>query len=188
MAWDIIPILSFLSLLGARVDVTNAEIFDFNFVRHVRSLSPRADSGAVALSLPPASISVPFGAKTPRRNSKRLALAALRRRNTSSNPSSSNHTVVLDGSDSDFEYLTNITIGGQKFSFSVDTGSSDTWVIQQGFSCFDLDGNPQSEGVCAFGSEGFSPNASKTFTPFPGVSFNITYSDGEALLGPVGMD
>ncbi|KAF8142599.1 aspartic peptidase domain-containing protein [Mycena galopus ATCC 62051] len=158
MAWDIIPILSFLSLLGARADVTNAEIFDFNFVRHVRSLSPRADSGAVAL------------------------------RNTSSSSSSSDHTVVLDGSDSDFEYLTNVTIGGQKFSFSVDTGSSDTWVIQQGFSCFDLDGNPQSEGVCAFGSEGFSPNASKTFTPFPGVSFNITYSDGEALLGPVGMD
>ncbi|KAJ6508181.1 acid protease [Mycena sanguinolenta] len=106
----------------------------------------------------------------------------------SSSPSLSDHTVVLDGSDSDFEYLTNVTIGGQKLSLSVDTGSSDTWVIQQGFSCFDLDGNPQSEDVCAFGSAGFNPNASRTFTPFPGVSFNITYSDGEALLGPVSVD
>jgi hypothetical protein len=66
--------------------------------------------------------------------------------------------------------------------------SSDTFVIQQGFSCFDLDGNPQSQDVCAFGSAGFNPNASKTFAPFPGVSFNITYTDGEFLLGPVGLD
>ncbi|KAJ7789177.1 acid protease, partial [Mycena olivaceomarginata] len=115
-------------------------------------------------------------------------LAALRGRNTSSSRSSPGNTVVLDGSDSDFEYLTNVTIGGQKFSLSVDTGSSDTWVMQQGFSCFDLDGNPQSQDVCSFGSPGFNPNASKTFAPFPGASFNITYSDGEVLLGPVGVD
>ncbi|KAJ7819466.1 aspartic peptidase domain-containing protein [Mycena olivaceomarginata] len=38
------------------------------------------------------------------------------------------------------------------------------------------------------GSPGFNPNASKTFAPFPGASFNITYSDGEVLLGPVGVD
>ncbi|KAJ6450922.1 acid protease [Mycena sanguinolenta] len=187
MARDIILILFFLSL-GARAGVANAENFNLNFVRDVRSLSPRADSAAGALSLPPASVSVPFGAKTPRRMSKRQALATLRRGNMSSSPSFSDDTVVLDGSDSDFEYLTNVTIGGQKFSLSVDTGSSDTWVIQQGFSCFDLDGNPQSEDVCAFGSAGFNPNASRTFTPFPGVSFNITYTDGEALLVPVGVD
>ncbi|KAJ7793994.1 acid protease [Mycena olivaceomarginata] len=159
MARDVISILSFISLLSVRAGTANAENSNFNFVRH-----------------------------TPRRKSKRLALAALRGRNTSSSRSSPGNTVVLDGSDSDFEYLTNVTIGGQKFSLSVDTGSSDTWVIQQGFSCFDLDGNPQSQDVCAFGSPGFNPNASKTFAPFPGASFNITYSDGEVLLGPVGVD
>ncbi|KAJ7348652.1 acid protease [Mycena albidolilacea] len=140
------------------------------------------------MTLPQADVSVPFSAKTPRRKSKRLALAALRGRNTSSSRSSPGNTVVLDGSDSDFEYLANVTIGGQRFSLSVDTGSSDTWVVQQGFSCFDLDGNPQSQDLCAFGSSGFNPNASKTFAPFPGASFNITYSDGEVLLGPVGVD
>ncbi|KAJ7495554.1 acid protease, partial [Mycena latifolia] len=188
MARDIIPILSFLSLLGAHAGAANAENFNFNFVRHVRSLGPGAHSDGVALPLPQADVSVPFGAKTPRRKSKRLALAALRGRNTSSSRWSPGDIVVLDGSDSDFEYLTNVTIGGQKFSLSVDTGSSDTWVIQQGFSCFDLDGNPQSQDVCAFGSAGFNPNASKTFAPFPGVSFNITFTDGEVLLGPVGVD
>ncbi|KAJ7824846.1 acid protease [Mycena leptocephala] len=185
MARYVIPILSFLSLLGAHAGAANAENSNFKFVRHVRARAPRADSEA---PLPQADVTVPFGAKTPRRKSKRLALAALRRRNTSSSRSSPSDTVVLDGSDSDFEYLTNVTIGGQKFSLSVDTGSSDTFVIQQGFSCFDLDGNPQSQDVCAFGSAGFNPNASKTFAPFPGVSFNITYTDGEFLLGPVGLD
>lgn len=122
MTRDIIPILFFLSLLGARVGAANSENSSFNFVRHVRSLAPRADSEAVALPLPQAHVSVPFGAKTPRRKSKRLALAALRGRNTSSSESSPGDTVILDGSDSDFEYLTNVTIGGQKFSLSVDTG------------------------------------------------------------------
>ncbi|KAJ7867225.1 acid protease [Mycena olivaceomarginata] len=188
MARNVISIISFISLLSARAGTANAENSNFNFVRHVRSLAPRAYSEAA--TLPQADVSVPFGAKTPRRKSKRLALSALRGRNTSSSRSSPGNTVVLDGSDSDFEYLTNVTIGGQKFSLSVDTGSSDTWVIQQGFSCFDLDGNPQSqdEDVCAFGSPGFNPNASKTFAPFPGASFNITFSDGEVLLGPVGVD
>ncbi|KAJ7441670.1 acid protease [Mycena galericulata] len=188
MARDFIPILSFLLLFGAGSGVANAENSNFNFVRHVGSLAPRADSEAVAHPLPQANVSVPFSARTPRRKSKRLALAALRGRSTSSSQSSLGDTVVLDGSDSDFEYLTNVTIGGQKFSLSVDTGSSDTWVIQQGFSCFDLGGNPQPQDVCQFGSAGFNPNASKTFVPFPGVSFNITYTDGEVLLGPVGLD
>jgi hypothetical protein len=120
MARDVISILSFISLLSVRAGTANAENSDFNFVRHVRSLTPRADSEAV--TLPQADVSVPFGAKTPRRKSKRLALAALRGRNTSSSRSSPGNTVVLDGSDSDFEYLTNVTIGGQKFSLSVDTG------------------------------------------------------------------
>ncbi|KAJ6526493.1 acid protease [Mycena vulgaris] len=186
MARNVIPILSFLSFLSVRASAANAENSNFNFVRHVRSLAPRVDSEAAAQPLPQANVSVPFGTKTPRRKSKRLALAALRG-NTSSSRSSPGDTVVLDGSDSDFEYLTNVTIGGQKLSLSVDTGSSDIWVIQQGFSCFDLDGNSQSQDVCGFGSAGFSPT-SKPFASFPGVSFNITFSDGEVLLGPVGVD
>lgn len=45
-----------------------------------------------------------------------------------------------------------------------------------------------SADTCAFGTSGFDIAASKTFKPFPGVSFNITYGDGEFLSGPVGFD
>ncbi|KAJ7623708.1 acid protease [Roridomyces roridus] len=102
--------------------------------------------------------------------------------------SSNNFTAVLAGSDFDQEYLTNITVGGQTFPAIVDTGSSDTWLVKKGFGCFDLDGDPQSEKSCGFGSSGFSTTASKTFEKFPDVSFNISYGDGEFLSGPVGFD
>ncbi|KAF7344192.1 Acid protease [Mycena venus] len=74
------------------------------------------------------------------------------------------------------------------FSLIIDTGSSDTWVAQKGFNCFDLNGNPVPADTCAFGTAGFNTAASRTFQPFPNVSFNITYGDGEFLSGPVGFD
>jgi len=137
---------------------------------------------------------VPFTAKTPRRSSKKSALAALRGKPAKKVPGSKapsaggGSTVVVDGSDFDDEYLTNVTVGGQHFSLIIDTGSSDTWVAQKGFNCFDLDENPVPESTCAFGTAGFDTKASKTFQPFPNVSFNITYGDGEFLSGPVGFD
>jgi len=107
---------------------------------------------------------------------------------TKAPPTGGSSTVAVDGSDFDEEYLTNVTIGGQHFSLIIDTGSSDTWVPQKGFDCFDLDENPVPESTCAFGTAGFDKQASKTFKPFPNVSFNITYGDGEFLSGPVGFD
>ncbi|KAJ6541051.1 acid protease [Mycena vulgaris] len=170
----VLAVLSVLSLLSA----TRAE---YNIVRHV---SPAPRSRAVA-ELPPADFAVPFTAKAPRRKSKKSALAALRGKTRAAGGGS---TVVVDGSDFDDEYLTNVTIGGQHFSLIVDTGSSDTWVAQKGFNCFDIDGNPVSADTCAFGTAGFDTAASRTFQAFPKVSFNITYGDGEFLSGPVGFD
>ncbi|KAJ7466275.1 aspartic peptidase domain-containing protein [Mycena galericulata] len=166
----VLAVLSALSLVGA----AQAE---FTFVRRT-SVAPRSQTAAV---LPPADFSVPFSGKVPRRKSKRSALAALRGKGASD-------TVVVDGSDFDEEYLTNVTIGGQHFSLIVDTGSSDTWAPQTGFNCFDLNGDSVPQSTCAFGTSGFNTAASKTFKPFPGVSFNITYGDGEFLSGPVGFD
>ncbi|KAJ7865336.1 acid protease [Mycena olivaceomarginata] len=178
----LLTVISALSLLGA----AHAE---FNIVRHVAP-APRAKEAA---TLPPAEFSVPFTAKTPRRSSKKGALAALRGKPTKKipgkkAPGAGGSTVAVDGSDFDDEYLTNVTIGGQHFSLIIDTGSSDTWVAQKGFNCFDLDGNPVSADTCAFGTPGLDTAASKTFQPFPNVSFNITYGDGEFLSGPVGFD
>ncbi|KAJ7204554.1 aspartic peptidase domain-containing protein [Mycena haematopus] len=187
----LLTVLSALSLLGAA-------LAKFDIVRHV-SLAPRAQD---ATELPPAEFSVSFTAKTPRRSSKRAALAALRGQppkkvpGSNAGSSSGGTTVIVDGSDFDEEYLTNFTVGGQHFSLIVDTGrlvtvtrcSSDTWVPQTGFGCFDLNENPVPEDTCAFGTAGFDIAASKTFKPFPNVSFNITYGDGEFLSGPVGFD
>jgi len=169
----VLAVLSALSLVGA----AQAE---YHFVRHT-SLATRSQEPAV---LPPAEFSVPFSGKAPRRQSKKTALSALR----GASAKAPSDTVVVDGSDFDEEYLTNVTIGGQHFSLIVDTGSSDTWAPQTGFNCFDIDGNPVSADTCAFGTSGFDIAASKTFKPFPGVSFNITYGDGEFLSGPVGFD
>ncbi|KAJ6595761.1 acid protease [Mycena vulgaris] len=101
---------------------------------------------------------------------------------------SENNTAILAGSDLDEEYLTNITVGGQTFTAIVDTGSSDTWLVKEGFKCFNLTGFPESTETCGFGSEGFDTAASETFKTFEGVSFNISYGDGEFLSGPVGFD
>jgi hypothetical protein len=113
----LLTVVSVLSLLGA----AHAE---FNIVRRV-SLAPHAKEAAI---LPPAQFSVPFTAKTPRRSSKKSALAALRGKPAKRVPGKApvtgagGTTVVVDGSDFDDEYLTNVTVGGQHFSLIIDTG------------------------------------------------------------------
>lgn len=70
------------------------------------------------------------------------------------------------------------------FLFSVDTGSSDTWLAETGFSCHDIDtGKSVSEATCAFG-----PTYTKdsTFKAISGQEFSITYGDGEYLTGVLG--
>ncbi|KAJ7214524.1 acid protease [Mycena pura] len=171
---SVVTVLSLLSAASAK----------FGVVRH-HALTPAVrQTGA----LPRADFSSAITKKTPRRKAKKEALAFLRGKPTVKAASVGGKTVPLDGSDFDDEYLTNVTIGGQHFSLIIDTGSSDTWVAQQGFNCFDIDGNPVSQATCEFGTPGFDTQASTTFKPFPNVSFNITYGDGEFLSGPVGFD
>lgn len=66
--------------------------------------------------------------------------------------------------------------------------SSDTWVPEIGFSCFDLEGNPVSTATCAFGTAGFNTSASAEFSLIPDTNFNITYGDGEFLTGAMAHD
>ncbi|KAJ7124372.1 acid protease [Mycena epipterygia] len=92
------------------------------------------------------------------------------------------------GSDYDYEYLANITIGGQGFSVIVDTGSSDTWLAEKGFACFNLTGHPEPVSTCAFGTQGFDIHQSKSFQPYPNTSFSISYGDGEYLSGAAAFE
>ncbi|KAJ7873118.1 acid protease [Mycena olivaceomarginata] len=158
---------------------------------HYPTLLPpvaRSPGGA----LPAAPYSVVFSKKVPRRKEKINALSALcghRHGGSGHGAKPVSHTTVpLAGSNFDSDYLVNITIGGQNFSLILDSGSADTWVPQQGFQCFNLTGSPVPPATCNFGTTGFNVNASKTFRPFPNVSFNITYGTSEFVAGPVGFD
>ncbi|KAJ7779193.1 aspartic peptidase domain-containing protein [Mycena metata] len=131
--------------------------------------------------LPPAEFSVPITGKVPRRKSKSNALA--RRGHLGG----ADYTSIIDGTLGDKEFVTNATIGGQNFSLIVDTGSSDTWVVQRGFQCLSADGTHVPESACGFGSSGFDVNASTTFQP-SNLSFLETYGNGWSVAGPVGYD
>ncbi|KAJ7619810.1 acid protease [Mycena polygramma] len=93
------------------------------------------------------------------------------------------HIAPLTGANYCFEYLVNITVGGQTFPVIVDTGSSDTWLVQKGFACYNLTGHPEPATTCAFGSLGFDAGLSKSFQAYPDTKFSITYGDGEYLSG-----
>lgn len=42
------------------------------------------------------------------------------------------------------EYIASIEWAGTPFEVIIDTGSSDTWLVQSGFQCVDVDGNNQT--------------------------------------------
>lgn len=82
------------------------------------------------------------------------------------------------------EYLTQLQFGTQpKVKVIVDTGSSDTWLIQSGFKCVDANGNSVSEATCNFG-----PVYSGGYTggQIANQNFNISYGDGEFVTGTLG--
>lgn len=50
------------------------------------------------------------------------------------------------------EFSAEVTFGTDTLALIVDTGSSDTWVVETGFSCIDLDtGKATTEAACEFG-------------------------------------
>ncbi|KAJ7860410.1 aspartic peptidase domain-containing protein [Mycena olivaceomarginata] len=153
-------VLASLSVLS----LVCAATAEFNVVRHV-SHAPRSLEPAV---IPEAQFVVPITSTAPRRKSKKSNLASLR---ASAAP---NNTAVLEGADFDQETFTAI----------VDTGSSDTWLINKDFKCFNLTGFPESTETCGFGSAGFDTNASSTFQSFPKSASTFR----EFLSGGLGFD
>ena len=98
----------------------------------------------------------------------------------------SGHTTTLLSLFIGEEFATQITFGTQTFESIVDTGSSDTWIVETGFSCINVSNSaPETEEFCGFGP---TYTITDTFTKIPDENFNITYGDGEFLTGIIGTE
>ncbi|KAJ7616523.1 acid protease [Roridomyces roridus] len=140
------------------------------------SLLLAACAGALETpSLPVASITAPIVSRQQKRPSKTHALRSLL---------AAGSTADLFASDYGFDYLVSLTVGGQQFYAIADTGSSDTWVPQTGFQCFNLTGAREPQSACAFGTTGFNKTRSQTFQAYPDTKFSI-YLEGVAAFETV---
>jgi hypothetical protein len=79
------------------------------------------------------------------------------------------------------EYLVDIRFGDRDVKAILDTGSSDTWLIQEGFQCTDTQGNPVDASQCKFG-----PAYNGGFEQIPDENFMVGYGNGEFVTGLMG--
>lgn len=98
-----------------------------------------------------------------------------------SSSASGNSSLALV-SDSQSVYA-NVTFGNTNYSLILDTGSSDTWIVETGFQCQDANLDNETESSCYFGPT-YTPNNS--FTPISNEYFSISYGDGEYASGVLG--
>lgn len=83
------------------------------------------------------------------------------------------------------EYLVEMCWGSQSFQASLDTGSSDTWLVSDNLKCIDFIGLPASNSsVCGFGP-GFRGKLDP-ITNSNGTGFFISYADGTMASGTMG--
>jgi len=77
-------------------------------------------------------------------------------------------------------YTTPIRFGDEDFTVVIDTGSSDTWIVENNFTC-----SKGAQSACSFGA---SYTRSSTFSPINNENFEISYADGEFLDGVYGKE
>lgn len=90
---------------------------------------------------------------------------------------SQKHTSTLIATEYGTVFDAPVTIGNQTFQMLVDTGSSDTYVMANGYKCIDSDSNmkiPQSE--CGYSNKTY--HKSRTYRHVPGEMFGIEYGAG----------
>jgi Eukaryotic aspartyl protease len=85
-------------------------------------------------------------------------------------------------------YMTDITFGNQTLISVVDTGSADTWVVQQQFVCLNHSSAKKEKVDQVFCKFGKPYTQTKTFKAINDQHYNISYIDGEFLNGPMGTE
>lgn len=139
----------------------------------------------------------PLRARSPRRRAIGVSYDLTRAKAPISSSSSDETTSwgQLQDNAQRAKYLLPVEVEGQTFDLEIDTGSSDTWIIQTGFSCWDTyDGDansftgPESQSECNFGA---------TYTPGYGYNtiadvyelscYGQTETNRRCVSGPFGL-
>lgn len=88
-----------------------------------------------------------------------------------------------------YSFAVPVKIGNQVFDLLLDTGSSDTWVVESFFTCLDdLYGHTvraYNQSRCAFGPA-YKRALDTSFQEISDRSFKVTYSSGDGAGGPLG--
>jgi hypothetical protein len=82
-------------------------------------------------------------------------------------------------------FTTQVQFGTETFEQIVDTGSSDTWMIETGFTCINFTegvGSTAPESACGFGP---TYTITDTFEQIPDENFNIFYGTGDEWLNGI---
>jgi hypothetical protein len=82
------------------------------------------------------------------------------------------------------QYATDVLFNGHPLYLLVDTGSSDTWAVQNGFDCIDYAGESIPQVACQFGPA--YPDSFQYGATDPAQHMFIRYGDGEIVAGPMG--
>ncbi|KIW10896.1 hypothetical protein PV08_10195 [Exophiala spinifera] len=106
---------------------------------------------------------------------------ALHRRASNSNNAPGKDASTLTSTLFNTVFDVHITIGSQIVPVLVDTGSSDTYVMRQSFTCINKTTNaiiPRSS--CLYGPTLYDPGASQTYQAISNESFGVVYGAGIA--------
>ncbi|KAJ5715590.1 uncharacterized protein N7483_012771 [Penicillium malachiteum] len=91
----------------------------------------------------------------------------------------SNHTASLLSAEYGTTFNVDVTLANQTFKLLVDTGSSDTYVVKQGFVCIDQTTNLEiAQEACQYGSQAYIE--SSTYHVIPNQTFGVQYGNGIA--------
>ncbi|KAM7187772.1 hypothetical protein V8F20_010829 [Naviculisporaceae sp. PSN 640] len=81
----------------------------------------------------------------------------------------------------DIYYMIDLKVGSETIPVSVDTGSSDTWLIQEPYTCVSYFFTPGKKPECGFGP-GLKSDLSKSIV-LPDTPFGRAYGDGTFVRG-----
>jgi hypothetical protein len=108
----------------------------------------------------------------------------IRRRDASSSPS--RHVRPLTSAQFGTIFDVEVQFGNQSFLFLVDTGSSDTWVMQTGYKCVNATDNLElPQEACGYANKTY--DISPTFKQIPDQNFGVQYGVG-VCVGIVGYE